>query len=152
VKQPAPFFGLYGPQDLLSKLQHDYKRLTKKPDDSYAAFDFFATAVHMHEWMTRYGAKWTAPTEPKMKAIYEICGDLGNGAKHFVRKDKVRKGLEVKPRTFAPNDVGALVIHLSDSDAALFGMATVTVLQLAASVLHYWEVDMHNRRFPLSMI
>jgi len=151
------FFQLRGPQDLLDKLRHDYRRLNDNPQDAYAAFDFFVTASHMHEWWLRYGAKWEPPTDPKEAAIFRLCGEVGNGAKHFVLENKI-KSHEVRHGGFAAGtfdahafDVGDLVLQLPPADAALFETETVTVLRLAASVLTYWEADMHKRLFPLKM-
>lgn len=49
------FFDLRGPSDLLAKLNHGLRRLSDNPRNTYAAFDFFVTPAHMHEWMQKSG-------------------------------------------------------------------------------------------------
>ena len=144
------FFALREPLDLLEKLRYDYRRLEREPTDSYAAFDFFVTASHMHEWLQRSGVSWEKPTAPHTlaayQAAYHLCGEIGNGAKHFVMEHKELEGHEVRAGVFDPVvfdprvfDVGSLVLHLNAADAAVFGMESITALQLAVTVLSYWD-------------
>jgi hypothetical protein len=150
--QHKGFFGLHSPVDLLSKIGHDYERMKAAPTDSYAAFDFFVTASHMHEWWQRYGVEWIPPTDAKERAILRLCGEIGNGAKHFVMEHKDIIGHEITWNAeFSGNlALGTMILHLEENDATLFGVTTITVLQLAASVLQYWSGYEHRRRFPLS--
>ncbi len=136
---------LRSPVSLLGKIIRDCKRIKAAPTDSDAAFDFFTTACHMHEWWQRYGVEWTPPTDAREAAIFRLCGEVGNGAKHFVMERKHIVGHEIRW-----GSESAMVLHLEDDDAALFGVASVTTLQLAASVVKYWSDYEYRRRFPLS--
>ncbi len=44
------FAELRSPRDLLAKMEHDRRRMSADPTDTYAAFDFFVTAEHMLDW------------------------------------------------------------------------------------------------------
>jgi len=76
--------------------------------------------------------KWTPPTDAIEAAIFRLCGEIGNGVKHFVMEHKHIVGHEIKWSSEA-----AIVLHLEGDDAALFGVASITTLQLAASVVRY---------------
>ena len=47
----AGVFDLRNPDDLLKKLEWDYKALMGDQGNSYLAFNFFVTAWHMLEWV-----------------------------------------------------------------------------------------------------
>ena len=66
------FFDLRSPVDLLDKMRRDFKRLRAAPKDTYAAFDFFVTASHMHEWLNGSGCAWSAPTEPRDATVFKL--------------------------------------------------------------------------------
>jgi hypothetical protein len=44
-------FELKTPQDLLEKLRFDLSQLTNDPTNTYLAFNFFVTALHMTDWL-----------------------------------------------------------------------------------------------------
>jgi hypothetical protein len=39
------------PRDLFANLGHDLEQLKQRPDDPYAAFNFFVTAEHILDWL-----------------------------------------------------------------------------------------------------
>jgi len=60
------FASLQNPEYLLSKLGFDFDRMKKKPEYSYAVFDFFMTAEHIIDWIlpdTREQKRRTERTE-----------------------------------------------------------------------------------------
>src|SRR5262245_57721923 len=103
-EKSAGFFKLEDPYDLLRKLEHDLDRLKADATDSYAAFDFFITATHMPEWIRNVGWTFSAPTASRTATIFELCGKLGHGAKHFVLHKKFDAPTEVREKgPFVPS-------------------------------------------------
>jgi hypothetical protein len=127
------FFKLEDPFDLLQKLEHDLNRLKAIPTDSYAAFDFFVTATHMPEWIRMVGWTFSPPTEMRTATIFELCGKLGNGAKHFVLHKKFAAPTEVRdtgpfvPSGFLGTAIGGLDVVLTPA-TALSWAATASTL------------------------
>jgi hypothetical protein len=138
------FFSLQTPQDLLAKLEHDFKRHRKNPIDTYAAFDFVVTATQLHDWARRSGIS-ERPTEALHQLVFKVCGDLGNGAKHFAMRQRRPEGHSIAEARYGEATYGdaryggALVVALSEAEASVYGQPTITVLELAAMVLAYWE-------------
>jgi hypothetical protein len=56
----AGFFDLKTPMDLLHKLERDYAKLQQDDEDVDAAYNFFATAENMPEWVKGGGRKGKA--------------------------------------------------------------------------------------------
>jgi hypothetical protein len=74
-------------QDLLQKLECDFKALRASPTDSYICFNFFVTAEHLPEWHLQANAK--AAKQLRLKhALLRVCSHIANGAKHFVVQDE----------------------------------------------------------------
>jgi hypothetical protein len=152
----AGFFRLEGPADLLEKLEHDFERLRSDPVDTYAAFDFFVTATHMHEWIKRAGWQWDRPTDPRQAAIFKLCGDLGNGAKHFLMDKKFDNPTEVREGWIQSGWVqagwvqeGDLIVQLNELEGAMLGQPSITAVALADMVLQFWRDDLQRRSQPL---
>jgi hypothetical protein len=153
------FFKLEDPFDLLRKLEHDFERLRSNSVDGYAAFDFFVTATHMHEWVRGVGWQWHPPTELRQAAVHKLCGDLGNGAKHFVLHKKFDNATEVREGWVQSGDwvqagpwidmVGDLIIRLNESEATTLGASSITALALAEMVLHSWSEELERRSPPI---
>jgi hypothetical protein len=137
-------FDLLTPSDLLRKLQHDFSRLSHNPANSYAAFDFFVTGLHMVDWMNRSGQS-VQPIDSYETQLWGVCNQLGNGLKHFhpTKGHVSSTGLEgatFDKHTFASVfEVGHLVVHLDDVAAKEIGQSVIDAVALAAKVLHYWE-------------
>ena len=143
----AGVFALRTPADLLAKLGHDYERLTANPADSYAAFDFFVTALHMKDWLAASGQTVT-PRPGYELELWKVCSHLGNGSKHFEvspERHHSIKGTEhaggaFDPHVFQPDafQVGRLIVHLEEEAATKLG-ESVDAVTLARKVLDYWE-------------
>ncbi len=78
---------------------------------------------------------------------------MGNGAKHFALDTKPVRGHEIREGPFdsatfdpATFDVGALLVHLNDSDALAIGLGNpMSARDLALMVLSYWEGEFLER-------
>jgi hypothetical protein len=145
-------FQLRTANDLFRKLKHDLKRVTDDPSDSYAAFDFFVTALHISDWKginnkskKKLFAESLAPTD---KAIWDVCCQLANGSKHFevfgcyaaVKKTKLSRpafdGNAFESEAF---DVGHLTVRLEEEPAAQLGTTSVGVDALAVKLVEFWQ-------------
>jgi len=151
-EKSSGFFKLYDPYDLLRKLEHDLDRLKADPTDSYAAFDFFVTATHMPDWIRVIRWPFSAPTTgSRTAAIFELCGKLGNGGKHFVLHKKFDAPTEVRePGPFMPSGaltfaVGGLDVVLDTQDAAVLGRGRIIALELATEIYEFWSADLNSR-------
>ena len=141
------FFELQTPQDLLRKLQGDYRRMKESPLDPYAAFDFFVTAEHLVDWT--YPNDRTKQRQVRNSSVLlETCSHIANGSKHFEATAKHHKSVKdasvyrgvFDPRIFQNDafDVSQLRLHLQGDAATQLGQY-VGVLDLARKVLDYWE-------------
>ena len=154
VAARSGFFELTGPVDLVFKMEHDLRRLRKNPADVFAAFDFFVTAVHLPEWITRCDLEWVKPVCGPEAAIMCVCAQLGNGAKHLVIHQKLKGGTEIRYCDFDPVSIdpdgragGELVIHLNAAESDVLGRQTLTALEAAEMVMAYWDKNLieHSR-------
>jgi hypothetical protein len=151
------FFELQTPRDLLRKLQHDRERMNANPGDSFAAFDFVVTALHLHDWARQTGAveKAQRPEDPRQRLAWELCGAVANGAKHFVMRDRRPMGHTVAGSVFGDANYGAahygsdLVIALTKDEAAIDGQGitiydhdAMTIRDLADLMLAYWSATL----------
>jgi hypothetical protein len=144
MKKPGGGFALRTPADLLAKLRNDHERLKSDPTDSYAAFDFFVTALHMTDWVKAAGKGPLLPQSESGKLLLDICNHLANGLKHFHLKSNLITSTEKVDGAFDPNafdpgafDVGNLFIHL-EGPAAQKLDASVTAVALAQRVFDHW--------------
>ncbi len=147
------FFSLRTPRDLLAKMKYDYQRLSERPTDAYAAFDFFVTAYHMKDWVR----KAATAEEKKLiretldgSVLFDLCQRIANGAKHFTETDptgkEVRETVERPPAVYGRavyglsryNDAGGLEVRLTGKAARELG-ASVDALHLASYVLEFWR-------------
>jgi hypothetical protein len=145
-------FQLQSAHDLLAKLRHDYGRLREAPNDPYVAFDFFATAEHLLDWVYPGSLGRASRTaERDSHLILQVVSHLATGAKHMVPED--RRHLSVQHADVAPSTYGLadgtgtygsshLVVNLEGAAAAELGMAA-TPLKLATRALQYWEDHSH---------
>ena len=83
-------FDLLSADDLCAKLEHDYGRLSAKPADVFAAFDFLVTAWHLLEWKYPPGSTAQKQREDakKLHPILGVLEHLAVGGKHFEPRDK----------------------------------------------------------------
>ena len=137
-------FALRTPMELLAKLRHDKGRLTTNPADSYAAFDFFVTALHMGEWMRKSGHPIIPQTEYE-RELWKVCEHIGNGSKHFTvnRHHSVKstgyEGGVFDSHAYQANtfQVGSLVIEFEEESAKYLGKS-IDAVSLAQELLDYW--------------
>jgi hypothetical protein len=146
MSQLNGLFSLRTPKDLVEKLEADFNRLRgAKPasvDAQYAAFDFFITAEHLPDWLSRS----TGGSLSSHRAYPEapLVSHIANGAKHF-RVDTTRHTTARHTRStsgaFQANafqqpafQTSRLVVDLEDG-------TTIDVLDFAGRVLDYWRRD-----------
>jgi hypothetical protein len=145
-------FELRTPNDLLLKLEADFKRVEADALDSFAAYDFFVTAWHLVEW--KHPPSTDAAGRAALLArapVLRVCEHLAVGAKHF-EPDQSRhtsvadtesssvwaQGVWA-PGTWAPEVwAGDLVVRLDGAARAVLG-DQLTVRELAQIVIDVWK-------------
>lgn len=151
---PMGFFELRSPLDLLEKLRHDYDRLCERPHDQYAAFDFFVTAEHLPEWLSKAQCS-PSSKDARTRAIRNICGHLANGAKHFTVNDARHNSIahaDVARATYGEAVYGQVAygeqlwIELEGEEAEVLGRSAWTVIELAGLILSHWTAHESIRR------
>ncbi|MBC2712853.1 MAG: hypothetical protein HGJ94_18245 [Desulfosarcina sp.] len=138
-------FELRNQNDLLKKLQYDYKRLEESPINQYTAFDFFVTAEHMLDWL--YPDERNRREQVKDRnVLLRICSHIASGAKHFQatasHHDSVQDAI-VQQGAFSIDfsdsfKVGHLQIQLQGQAACELGNS-IKVIDLARKVLDFWK-------------
>jgi hypothetical protein len=147
---------LQSPQDLLAKIQRDLKRMEVNPLDSDAAFDFFVTAYHMHEWIS-HAYPGQSKSEywkdvVRREPLLGITGNVGNGAKHFVAEkwkqvSSVRRLTGMFGDSFGNsfgNSFGPrrLQIQLAPAEAQRMGRTSVGALEIAKAITDFWTKEL----------
>jgi len=128
-------FQMEGPGDLLPKLSHDLKRLTRsqtRGEAAYAAFDFAVTAWSVIDWswlaLKKRNTKLTKPIlrDVILKNIpdLEVCRLIANGAKHFVVSDR-------------PREIETLVVSMRSKTADPSGNGQVLSTHEALALVHW---------------
>jgi hypothetical protein len=142
------FFELQEPEDLLDKLEYDYRRLLKASRDIYAftAFDFFVTAYHVLDWLYpgNENENWQKRKDLKDKhVILRICDNIASGVKHF--KVEFKRHTYVQHADYADiapqsNDFqeNSYFIELDGEAAERFG-PKIKCEDLAEKVLDFWQ-------------
>jgi len=157
-------FTLKTSADLLQKLDHDFCLIKEKPDNPYAAFNFFVTAEHMRDWHypgDRESQKQLVDSE----VLLQICSHIANGAKHFeinpnrhksvsntVKKSAYGGGALPKgsfpigalPKGAVPGKwADELYVELSGEASELFG-DRIGVVSLAEKIIIYWRKQLKH--------
>lgn len=151
------FFLLRTAKDLLQKLERDFKKLKQHPLDVDLAFNFFVTAEHILDW--KYPGRANKSNREKLRnaeVLLQVTSHLASGAKHFdveakhhtSVKDTGRVGYWTKgywPRGFWPEGYWSesLIVHL-DGNAASLLSSQISVLDLASSVLQFWQSHLQS--------
>lgn len=139
---------LKNPQDLLKKMLFDMARMRQAKDNQYAAFDFFATAEHMSDWVYPGTAGKSQRTQLRQsQALLRVTSHLANGAKHFVAEAKRHNSVTniEKQRFTDPGYVeegyfeDPLIVQLSHEESIEFGGAEINAIELAERVYKWWE-------------
>jgi len=139
------FFSLRTPKDLLGKLEADFDRLRganlSSVDAQYAAFDFFVTAEHLPDWLSR-AIVGSSLTQHRAYPDGALVSHVANGAKHFrvdVTRHTTVRDTRSQPGAFQANafqasafDVPRLVIDLENG-------TSIDVIEVAERVVAYWR-------------
>ena len=147
------FFLLRTANDLLQKLERDFKKLKQHPLDVDLAFNFFVTAEHILDW--KYPGRANKSNREKLRNAevrLQVTSHLASGAKHFdveakhhtSVKDTGRVGYW--PEGYWPRGYWlegywpeSLIVYL-DGNAASLLSSQISVLDLASSVLQFWQL------------
>ena len=146
------FFLLRTANDLLQKLERDFKKLKQHPLDVDLAFNFFVTAEHILDW--KYPGRANKSNREKLRNAevrLQVTSHLASGAKHFdveakhhtSVKDTGRVGYWPEgywPRGYWPE---SLIVYL-DGNAASLLSSQISVLDLASDVLQFWQSHLQS--------
>lgn len=137
-------FSLRTPKDLVRKLEADFNRLRASDPASveaqYAAFDFFVTAEHLPDWVSRSigGSLSSHRAYPEGALVSHIA----NGGKHF-RVDTTRhttaKDTRSTPAWVQANFVQRSAFQMARLLVDLEDGTTIDVLDIASSTLDHWR-------------
>ena len=141
------FFLLRTANDLLQKLERDFKKLKQHPLDVDLAFNFFVTAEHILDW--KYPGRANKSNREKLRNAevrLQVTSHLASGAKHFdveakhhtSVKDTGRVGYW--PEGYWPE---SLIVYL-DGNAASLLSSQISVLDLASDVLQFWQSHLQS--------
>ena len=142
------FVAMRSAADLRDKLRRDYARLAAHPGDADLAFNFFATADHLPDWL--YPADPVRQAAARNAEIPALCAALAQGLTHFRVADRRHRSAGKVPRTsgYFSNYMGAyfgwyfgrgqLVVDLTGPVADQFG-PQLAAADLAREVLAYWD-------------
>jgi hypothetical protein len=146
------FFELLTPQDLFAKLERDLIRVQSNPLDVDSAFDFFATAYHLLDWL--YPGNTNKHRRAKIEndaMLLQVASHLANGSKHFEATAPKHKSVEravSRPGPFQMGafqadafDVGELVVHLGGNTALHLG-TSISVVELAGKLVGFWRQEL----------
>lgn len=127
------FGSLDSASDLLAKLESDLELLLQQPGDSYVAYNFFATADHIVDWLFP-GPEGSAAAVGRQSmrrtdALLCVVSQIATGAIHLQPRGR---------RGGALTHVDDLIVVLSGEAASRFG-CEVSAFALAASVVRYWQ-------------
>jgi hypothetical protein len=90
------FFDSNNPQHILNKLEADYQRVSRVPNDRHAFMDFISTANILMDWTRKeYGL---SPD----KVLPNVCRELANNLKHYYKKEEALVADIVKGGLFDP--------------------------------------------------
>lgn len=151
------FFLLRTANDLLQKLERDFKKLKQHPLDVDLAFNFFVTAEHILDW--KYPGRANKSNREKLRnaeVLLQVTSHLASGAKHFdveakhhtSIKDTGRVGCWPEgcwPRGYWPEGCWpeSLIVYL-DGNAASLLSSQISVLDLASDVLQFWQSHLQS--------
>ena len=149
MQTPPSFDGfaeLRHPADLYAKLHHDVGRMIEDPGGEYAAFDFFVTAEHIVDWLhptSKQKQKALRNSDP----LLELVSHLANGAKHFQATARHHTSVNsLKREEYVDSSCKVpgvsedeLIVHLTESQARIFGCVQFETITLAHRVIDYWR-------------
>jgi hypothetical protein len=142
------FFAMRSGADLRDKLRRDYARLAGHPGDADLAFDFFATADRLPDWL--YPEDSGRRSEARALPLMALCAQLASGSVCFRMTDRRHRAAGRAARTagYFSNYMGAyfgwhfgrghLVVDLAGAAADQFG-PLIGAADLAREVLAHWD-------------
>jgi|RhiMethySRZTD1v2_1073278.scaffolds.fasta_scaffold218380_2 hypothetical protein len=144
MSQLNGFFSLQTPEDLLGKLEADFNRFCEanptSVDAQYAAFDFFVTAEHLPDWLSR--TRGGSLTQHRTCPDGALISHVANGAKHF-RVDPQRhttvRDTRSHPGVFDPNVFDPLVFDVPRLVLDLENGISIAVMEVAKRVVDHWR-------------
>jgi hypothetical protein len=146
------FFDLQTPADLLRKLEREYTRLQQDPEDVDHAYNFFATAENMPEWVKNKAFKRVIQQQ---ETILTMCNELATGAKHFISGKQypavaaAARYRYVEEGYVQPGYVSALlIVYLNTDQVAELGQEAIDVRDLARQVLTFWQQYLSRASAP----
>jgi hypothetical protein len=153
----AGFFDLKTRMDLLHKLEREYAKLEQDDEDIDAAYNFFATAENMPEWIKGGGRKGKRfkHTIQQQELLLTLVNELATGAKHFT-SDKLKPAVRSMTRGgWIDSDwiesgwvEMPLIVHLSPEQATQLGQEEMHVRDLAGRVLAFWQAYLGSAQPP----
>jgi len=142
------FLDLRTHTDLFKKLEWEFKRLSEHPSNSYLAFNFFVTAWHLLEWEhPDPDGKEVRKSRRDQTPLLQICEHLAVGAKHFAPSSAKHQSVSGSKLSGAWGGSwgdswgeawGKNLVVLLDGEAAAQYGPSISVLDLAQHVMHYW--------------
>ena len=142
------FVAMRSASDLRDKLRRDYARLAAHPGDADLAFNFFATANHLPDWL--YPGDSARQAAARTLPLLTLCSELATGVSHFRLADRRGRTAGKPPRTggYFSNYMGAyfgwhfgrghLVVYLAGPLADELG-PSAGAADLARAVLAHWD-------------
>jgi hypothetical protein len=152
-------FGLKTHVDLLHKLEREYGRWKGDPLNIDLAWNFFVTAEHLPDWLSRTHAGppllggESRSDFKKNRPLLRICSHLANGGKHLVPDSKQHTSVNrtvrettgyvkpgyVKPGYYAEKPM--LRVYLTSDEVAALGRDTpaVDALWLADRIIEFYR-------------
>lgn len=146
--QRIGIWSLTAPSDLLHKLNVDLRRMQESPGDALAAYDFFVTAYHMHEWLARDASH---KTKLESAPLVRVAGEIATRAKHFRADNPKWVTLGVMgarmpgPLSRTPRGIPTpLWVGLQDPSLTPIGRDIVRATQLAQCLVDHWTSAINN--------
>ena len=125
--------------DLLDKLRHDLAAMRREPANAYPAYDFFATAWHMLDWVFT-GEPGRRAHVLAASPLLQLCGQIVSGATQLaldVPASEPARGWGLRS-AFRKPPAGELVVHPQGEAAETLGRRVRTV-DLAAQLYKFWN-------------
>jgi hypothetical protein len=129
---------------LYGKLIRDFGKLEAAPRDQDAAYNFFVTAYHMHEWIA--GNDQAVRRQLEADPLVRVAGHIATRGKHFeASSPKWVQVVSTESRERGPlggtpaGKPTALRIILSDPNLTPLKSTDITAVDLARCFLEHWR-------------
>jgi len=150
------FFLLRTTNDLLQKLEWDFKKLKQHPIDVDLAFNFFVTAEHILDW--KYPGRANKSNRKKLhnaEVLLQVTSHLASGAKHFNVEAKHHTsvkdtgGVAYWPKRYWPRSYWpeSLIVHL-DGNAASMSSSQIRFCNYPSKILPTYLIATHTPSHP----